>query len=65
MAMTASLKEMVRPISAPPSFQRSCGALMYVSFGRLSTHTTKKLDRVRRVTSIHELPRGGILSETA
>jgi hypothetical protein len=29
MAMTASLKEMVRPVSVPPSsFERSCGALM-------------------------------------
>jgi len=54
MAMTASLKEMVRPVSIPPSpFECSCGALMQVSFGRPSSHTTKKLDRVRRDASIH------------
>jgi hypothetical protein len=54
MAMTASLKEMVRPVSIPPpSFERSCGALMQVSFGRPSPHTTKKRDRVRRDASIH------------
>jgi hypothetical protein len=53
MAMTASLKEMVRPVSIPPPFERSCGALMQVSFGRPSSHTTKKLDRVRRDASIH------------
>jgi hypothetical protein len=32
MAMTASLKEMVRPVSIPPPFESSC-ALMQVSFG--------------------------------
>ncbi len=53
MAMTASLKEMVRPVSIPPPFDRSCGAFMQVSFGRPSSHTTKKLDRVRRDASIH------------
>ena len=53
MAMTASLKEMVRPVSIPPLFERSCGALMQVSFGRPSSHTTKKLDRARRDASIH------------
>jgi hypothetical protein len=38
MAMTASLKEMVRPISVPPLFEHSCGALMQVSFVRPSSH---------------------------
>lgn len=51
MAMTASLKEMVRPVSIPPPFESSCGALMQVSFGRPSSHTTKKRDRVRRDAS--------------
>ena len=53
MAMTASLKEMVRPVSIPPPFERSCGALMQVSFGRPSSHITKKLGRVRRDATIH------------
>src|SRR5918995_180550 len=53
MAMTASLKEMVRPVSIPPPFERSCGALMQVSFVGPSPHTTKKRDRVRRDASIH------------
>jgi len=41
MAMTASLKEMVRPVSIPPPFERSCSALMQVSFGR-QAHTLLK-----------------------
>src|SRR5215208_1065045 len=57
MAMTASLKEMVRPVSIPPPFGRSCGALMQVSFGRPSSHTTKKLGRVRRDALFIHLPR--------
>jgi hypothetical protein len=66
MAMTASLKEMVRPVSIPPPFERSCGALMQVSFGRPSSHTTKKLDRVRRDASIHRAAeREGVLGNRA
>src|SRR5215216_6249902 len=64
MAMTASLKEMVRPVSIPPPFESSCGALMQVSFGRPSSHTTKKRDRVRRDASIHLIIEKGFFPET-